>query len=99
MALSKTTGIVRIWEGEKIQTVNEDYFDKLIVSTAHKLHAQQEEKEFIKSGRIIGDVYGQIDTSVSDAFLEYRLRSLVYEGIFEIKGIPKGMRYYSVKLK
>lgn len=71
----------------------------MIVRTAHKLHAKQKEKEFIKSGRIIGDVYGQIDTSVGDAFLEYRLRSLVYEGVFEIKGIPKGMRYYSVKLK
>lgn len=99
IALSKTTGIVRIWEGNKIQNVNENYFDDLIVSTAQKLHAKQKEKEFIKSGRIIGDVYGQIDTSVSDAFLEYRLRSLVYEGVFEIKGIPKGMRYYSVKLR
>lgn len=99
MALSKTMGIVRIWEGNKIQDVNENYFDELIVSTAHKLHAKQKEKEFIKSGRIIGDVYGQIDTIVSDAFLEYRLRSLVYKGVFKIKGIPKGMRYYSVKLR
>lgn len=99
IALSETKGIVRIWECNKIQAVNENYFDGLIVSTAHKLHAKQKEKDFIKSGRLIGDVYGQTDTNVGDAFLEYRLRSLVYEGVFEIKGIPKGMRYYSVKLK
>lgn len=86
-------------ENNKIRTVHEDYFDELIVSTARKLHAKQKEKDFMKSGRLIGDVLGHMENNVGDAFLEYRLRSLIYNGIFEIKGIPKGMRYYSVKLK
>lgn len=97
--LSTTKGVVRIWENNKIKTVQEDYFDELIVSTARKLHAKQKEKDFMKSGRLIGDVLGHMENNVGDAFLEYRLRSLINNGVFEIKGIPKGMRYYSVKLK
>ncbi|WP_238323482.1 DUF3658 domain-containing protein [Planococcus antarcticus] len=30
--------------------------------------------------------------------MEYRIRYLVYNGTFEIKGIPKSMRHYRVKL-
>jgi hypothetical protein len=44
-------------------------------------------------------VYGQNGHIVGDAFLEYRLRTLINNGVFDIKGVPKGMRYYSVKLK
>jgi hypothetical protein len=71
----------------------------LIVTAAQKSHGKQREKDFMKSSRIIGEVYGHIDNHVGDAFLEYRLRSLIYNGVFETKGIPKGMRYYSVKLR
>jgi hypothetical protein len=33
------------------------------------------------------------------AFLEYRIRELVYKGMLEIKGIPKDRRSYSVRVK
>ena len=99
MNLSRTEGAVRIWKDNKIQAVNEDYFDELIISTARKLHTKQEEKDFIKSGRLIGDVLGHMDNNVGDAYLEYRLRHLIHIGVFEINGIPKGMRFYSVKLR
>ncbi|WP_422698388.1 DUF3658 domain-containing protein [Desulfofarcimen acetoxidans] len=36
---------------------------------------------------------------IGDLFLEYRIRHLIYNGVFQIKGIPKAMRYYSVKLQ
>jgi hypothetical protein len=99
LSLSDSKGLVRIWENNKIITVNEDYFDEMIVTAAQQLHSKQKQKDFMKSARIIGEVLGHIDNNVGDTFLEYRLRSLIYKGIFEIKGIPKGMRYYSVKLR
>jgi hypothetical protein len=99
LSLSQSKGVVRIWENNKIITVNENYFDELIVTAAQHLHSKQKEKDFMKSARIIGEVLGQIDNHVGDTFLEYRLRSLIYKGTFEIKGIPKAMRYYSVKLR
>ncbi|MFJ7915779.1 MULTISPECIES: DUF1835 domain-containing protein [unclassified Lysinibacillus] len=98
IALAESKGLVRIWKNNKINTVNKDYFDDFIVNTARNLHAKQSEKEFMKSARLIGEVYGQ-NNQLGDAFIEYRVRSLVYKGVFEIKGIPKAMRYYSVKLR
>jgi hypothetical protein len=40
-----------------------------------------------------------LEGGMSDTFLEYRIRHLVFSGIFEITGNPKSIRYYSVKLK
>ncbi|GAE37611.1 DUF1835 domain-containing protein [Halalkalibacter akibai] len=97
--LSKTDGVLRIWKENKVQTVSEDYFDSQIIHTAKNLHSQQEQVGFMKSGRIIGDLLGHVAGQIGDAFLEYRIRCLVYKGVFEIKGVPKGMRYYSVRLK
>ena len=98
LSLSDSKGVVRIWESKKIKIVNEDYFDEMIVTAAQHLHSKQKETDFLKSGSLIGEVLGHIDNNVGDAFLEYRLRSLIYKEVFEIKGIPKGMRYYNVKL-
>ncbi|MGA9226761.1 MAG: DUF1835 domain-containing protein, partial [Mesobacillus sp.] len=94
MTLSESKEVLRIWKNHSVIAVNEDYFDGLIITTAQKLHSKKSEKDFIKAARIIGEVYGRIDNHVGDAFLEDRLRALVYKGVFEIKGIPKGMRYY-----
>lgn len=99
LSLSQSKGVVRIWENNNIITVKEDYFDEMIITAAQHLHSKQKEKDFMKSARIIGEVLGHIDNHVGDTFLEYRLRSLIYKGTFEIKGIPKAMRYYSVKLR
>nr|WP_106779400.1 DUF1835 domain-containing protein [Lysinibacillus timonensis] len=98
ITLSESREMVRIWENNKIKSVNEDYFDEYIVNTARRIHAKQSEKVFIKSARLIGEVFGHIN-QIGDAFIEYRVRNLIYKGIFEIKGIPKAMRYYSVKLR
>lgn len=97
--LAETKEVLRVWEDNEVKSVNEDYYDHLIMTTAQRLHKKQGDKGFIKSARIIGDVLGQMDGRISDSFLEYRIRTLVYSGVFEIKGIPKGMRYYSVKLQ
>jgi hypothetical protein len=99
LSQAETNEVLRIWKDGSITPVKEDYFDDLIVTAAEKLHRKQPQKDFIKSARIIGEVYGRIDQHVVDTYLEDRLRTLIYKGVFEIKGIPKSMRYYSVKLK
>ncbi|WP_404457227.1 DUF1835 domain-containing protein [Oceanobacillus kapialis] len=99
LTLLETKEVLRVWENNTIKGKTVDYYDKLILTAARKLHAEQREKDFIKSARLIGQVYGQLDEGIMDTFLEYRVRTLIYNGFFEIKGIPKAMRYYSVKLK
>ncbi|EWG13200.1 DUF1835 domain-containing protein [Cytobacillus firmus] len=96
-ALSKTKEVLRIWEDNEIHSVHESYFDDYIIESAKKLHKSN--KGFIKSARLIGEVIGHLDEPIGDGFAEYRVRSLIYNGVFAIKGIPKSMRFYSIKLK
>ena len=97
--LSNTTEVLRIWEDGRIKGVPEDYYDDQLLYHAREAQKENGKDVFIKSARIIGEMYGQLDAMVNDSFLEYRLRTFVYSGIFEIKGIPKAMRNYSVRVK
>ena len=99
MALSESKAVLRIWQNREITFVNENHFDSLIMTTIQKLHAEQGHKDFILAAKIIGEVLGLLEGGVFDAFLEYRIRELVYNGVLEIKGIPKDMRSYSVRVK
>ncbi|MCM3571079.1 DUF1835 domain-containing protein [Neobacillus mesonae] len=96
--LSKSKEVLRKWIKQQIEAVSEDYYDQLIIDAARKWHRKKGKMEFMKAARLIGEVLGQMEGNVSDAFLEYRVRSLIYNRIFEIKGIPKTMRHYSVRL-
>lgn len=97
--LAETTDALRIWEDDQIKSVPESYFDAFIIEKARYLHNEQTKPDFMKSARLIGEVLGNSDQYVGDAFFEYRVRQLILEGIFEIEGVPKAMRFYSVKLK
>lgn len=81
-----------------INSVNESYYDNYIIDTTRKIHIERKNNEFIKSARLIGEVMGHLNQYIGDQFIEYRVRHLIVNGIFEIEGIPKAMRYYSVRL-
>lgn len=97
--LSLIKEVLRIWRNNEIIGVAENHYDSLIFTTIEKLHSEQGSKDFIRTSRVIGEVLGQMDEMISDSFLEYRIRHLVYSGVLELKGIPKSMRHYSVKLR
>ncbi|MGM0836605.1 MAG: DUF1835 domain-containing protein [Bacillota bacterium] len=99
LELSNTKEVLRIWEEDGIKSVSEDYYDEQLLYHAREAQKENGKDAFIKSARIIGEMYGQLDAMVNDSFLEYRLRTFVYSGILEIKGIPKAMRNYSVRIK
>ncbi len=97
--LGQSKEILRLWCNEDLISVPEDHYDPLIVNTLKQLHNEQVNKDFIKAGRVIGEIVIQMDGMISDFFLEYRIRHLIYSGVFELKGIPKSMNHYSVKLR
>ncbi|MFJ7973521.1 DUF1835 domain-containing protein [Psychrobacillus sp. NPDC096389] len=97
--LAETTEVLRIWQDDQIISVPESYFDAFIIERARYLHNEQTKPDFMKSARLIGEVLGNSDQHVGDAFFEYRVRQLILQGVFEIEGVPKAMRFYSVKLR
>ncbi|PEL14464.1 DUF1835 domain-containing protein [Bacillus sp. AFS017336] len=99
LKLSSTQEVLRVWENKEIKSVDEDYYDDFIINKAKKLHKGQKNIEFMKSARLIGEVIGYLEQYIGDGYIEYRVRHLIMNGIFEIEGVPKGMRYYSVRLR
>ncbi|WP_445506563.1 DUF1835 domain-containing protein [Niallia sp. 03190] len=98
MTLAKSKEVLRIWQENKIGSVSEQYFDSIILKVIKTLHEKQENKEFIRVSAIIGETIDQLEEYMSDSFIEYRIRDLVYSGILKMKGIPKSMRHYRVML-
>lgn len=62
-------------------------------------HEKKNNKEFIKSAKIIGEVIGHLNQYVGDQFIEYRILRLIVDGVFDMEGVPRAMRYYSIRLR
>ncbi|HGA0708535.1 TPA: DUF3658 domain-containing protein, partial [Bacillus pacificus] len=95
-SLSKSTGFLRIWTDNEVRSVQENYFDQFIIECAKSIGADQ---EFRKAPRVIGEALGLVEQSVGDTFLEYRLKELIKQEVFEFEGSLDEMRFYSVKLR
>ncbi len=98
-SLSHTKDVLHIWMNQEIIGVNKNYYDPLIIQTIAKLHNKEGEKDFIKVGMVIGEVLSNSNSLINPYYLEYRIRHLIYNGMLELKGIPKSMRHYRVKLR
>ncbi|MGI2292987.1 DUF1835 domain-containing protein [Paenibacillus sp. GXUN7292] len=99
LSLANSDEVLRVWDGEKVLNVAADYLDEYLLETVEKLHAYKSSRDFIKAARVIGEAYGHSEQCISDGYYEYRLRQLIYDGLLEIKGVPRAMRYYSVRRK
>ncbi|WML38200.1 DUF1835 domain-containing protein [Neobacillus sp. OS1-2] len=99
-SLAQTVDVLRIWQNGGIEGVPEDYYDQFIISTIERMHSEQQQKrDFILAAKVIGEIIGQTDGVVGDFYLEYRIRHLIYSGVLELKGVPRSMRHYRVKLR
>ncbi|HDR7518259.1 DUF1835 domain-containing protein [Bacillus mobilis] len=94
--LSNSTEFLRVWKENEVHSVQEDYFDQFMIECAKSVGA---DREFIKAPRVIGEALGLVEQSVGDTFLEYRLKELIKQEVFEFVGSLDEMRFYSVKLK
>ncbi|MBM6649391.1 DUF1835 domain-containing protein [Bacillus sp. RIT 809] len=87
---------LRVWKENEVHSVQEDYFDQFIIECAKSAGA---DREFLKAPRVIGEALGLVEQLVGDTFLEYRLKQLIKQEVFEFEGSLDEMRFYSVKLK
>lgn len=97
--LLQSNGLLRVWKDKQVHTVSEDNEDTFIIHCARRLHKKQKTHEFMKAPRLIGEMIGHMEQYTGDEWIEYRLRHLIEQGIFEYRGELHAMRYYEVKLK
>lgn len=81
------------------------HYDDFIIECAKYVHkevldrTEEESEEFMKSARLVGKAFGNIENYIGDEFIRYRLSVLIAKGVFEVKGDTSSMRFYSVKLR
>lgn len=97
--ISGCSSELRVWLDGKVMEVPANAYDAYLLNKLDKLQESRGPEEFIKSARVIGEAIGYCDQYISDAYFEYRLRTLIYDGVLEIQGVPTAMRYYSVRRK
>ncbi|WP_097026305.1 DUF1835 domain-containing protein [Clostridium peptidivorans] len=89
-SLKKDNSILRIFKDDKVESVNENYFDIDILKYT--------EKEFKKSARIVGNIMGFSETRISDDYIFWRVKELVKSGMIEFKGKFGIMREMEIKI-
>ncbi|KIL51575.1 hypothetical protein KP77_10870 [Jeotgalibacillus alimentarius] len=97
--LSASRQTLRVWRNGDIHSVPEHHLDLSFIKYAKLLHRKKDKQDFIPSARLIGKMIGEVDQHVGDSFLEYRLKELILEGVFEYKGNLENMRFYNIRLK
>ncbi|WP_332645632.1 DUF1835 domain-containing protein [Lysinibacillus sp. 54212] len=97
--LAETDGLLRIWDGGNIQHVSENYYDSYIIESVKKLHKKQGQLDWIRTAKLLEELLQDMKISKNIFYLEYRIRHLINNGLLELKGIPKSMRHYSIKLR
>lgn len=97
--LLQTNELLRVWEDGQIHNVREDKEDSFIIECASSLHKKHKTHKFMKALRLVGEVIGHTKQYNGDEWIEYRLRYLIEQGVFEYRGELHAMRFYEVKLK
>lgn len=83
-------GTLRIWENESVVTVDEVYYDNLLLQNCTE--------EFLNAARIVGEALGTTAQLLSDTWLNYRLLELVKMHTIQAKGNLKQLRSFEVSL-
>lgn len=99
LQLCQQKDVLRIWENNEIVNVPENYYDAYIIDKVKESHEKNNDKNFIKSARIIGGVIGHLNQYIGAEFIEYRVIRLIMSGVLDMEGVPTAMRHYSIKIK
>jgi hypothetical protein len=99
LSASEQGGVLRIWQDGTVKEVPADYFDRYLLEQLERIVPPAGGNGFVKCARLVGEALGRCEQDIPYAFFEYRIRELIYAGVLEIKGVPAGMRHYSVRRK
>lgn len=96
--LLQSLSSTRSWRQGKIINELETRDDPFILDCAKRIHDQRQNQDFIIATRVIGEVIGNSEEYLSDAWIEYRIRSLIDAGQLLYEGNLESMRMYKIKV-
>lgn len=96
--LLASTSLLRSWKQGKIVEDEETRDDQFILDCVREQQEAHSNNGFVKATRVIGEVLGESHHIYSDAWIDYRLRSLIRSGKLISKGDLRSMRSYDVRM-
>ncbi|MFB1051997.1 DUF1835 domain-containing protein [Paraliobacillus sp. JSM ZJ581] len=95
--LIQSESFFRSWKKGRIFHQQESSWDAFIINCAKKISGIGD-SEFIHAVRLIGEVMGHSEQPLSDAWIEYRIRSLIHSGHLVYEGDLQSIRMYKIKV-
>ena len=92
-----STSLLRLWEQGKIVEVTESREDSFILDCAKRIQFESQ-KDYINAIKVIGIVLGESVHTLSDAWIEYRVRALIESGELVYKGDLFSIGSYEIKV-
>ncbi|PPA69534.1 DUF1835 domain-containing protein [Jeotgalibacillus proteolyticus] len=97
--LVSSEGVVRSWINGEIVEERESRDDRFILESAIRLHSEMPEQEFINATSLVGEVIGHSKQTISDSWIEYRIRQLIHSNYLAYEGDLQSMGMYKIKVK
>ncbi|MFC3212427.1 DUF1835 domain-containing protein [Planomicrobium okeanokoites] len=98
LKLLSSTSLLRSWKNGEILDAEETRDDSFILKCVRGQKEKNLNDGFVKATRIVGEVLGHSYHIYSDAWIDYRLRSLTRSGQLISRGDLRSMRSYDVRL-
>ena len=96
--LLNSESLLRIWEKGAIVKEPESKLDSFIMKCAKRLQNERQNEEFIDAKIVVGIAFGESEYTLSDAWVEYRVRSLIESGQLAYEGDLKSFANYKIKV-
>ena len=91
-----------IWNLHNLQGISNRskwFRNHIIIDDEDLYHHEEHFKQTIVDLQQTPNDHPHLDQYIGDHFLEYRVRRLIVDGVFDLEGVPKAMRYYSIKIR
>ncbi|ULO07185.1 DUF1835 domain-containing protein [Paenibacillus sp. 19GGS1-52] len=98
LEISSQGHMLRLWQDEEIKGREENELDGIILAAVTKLQEEEAQDGFIKAGSVVSAVIENSHQLVGYPFIEYRIWTLISDGILTFKGLPSTMNQYSVRI-
>jgi hypothetical protein len=98
LTISSQGHMLRLWQNGEIKGQAEDALDRIILAAINYLQIEATEDGFVKTGYVVANIFETTHQLVGFAFIEYRIWTLISNGILAFKGLPGAMHQYSIRV-
>lgn len=97
--MSEQEHVLRLWRDGAVKAWKEDELDGMILETVAKLQKEKaDEVGFVKMGAVMFILLKELDQLIGLDFFEYRIWTLISNGILAFRGLPGAMHQYSIRM-